>query len=537
MPTFTSIILRFRDLSTPADTTTIKEHKGIIAEKHYVWWGWWRKQGETVPENAFRGILTEIGKSGPYKIFLFHTGKYQLYRARLADIKWDTRLTPIPTPERQATPHYYGDAHYLVWFKLTNIEDDVSPDAELKNWSYVRVDEFFETKKSIFDAFYDKQVASFTELRSQDRTIWFIRQKTLNDRVHEIHVYDRSKMAPNNFSEQPDQLHTPSLLWVSDPHFSNDHHDFPRDPGKTQTNLSEAIRRDLEHEGIKSIGGLLISGDLTWRGAREEFDWATKFIDDVKSWARLAASQILVCPGNHDLAFSNEPWTKGKPATEMSDASVAEYKRFYEQLYEVKPNDDLACGRRFWIPDGQMVDIASLNSSVLQQVSDAFQGQGFLGTTQLIETADAMKWSRDARRAKAFRICMLHHHVVPILHREPPAIGIAASVVYDAGALMRWLVENEVDLVLHGHMHLPSLVKESRALDYPKQEKWHEVTIAALGSSGVTADHRPNQPNSYGLIEFTRDGIKLSVRKISANDAIEHGQRQVYSAMLRYKQS
>jgi 3',5'-cyclic AMP phosphodiesterase CpdA len=301
--------------------------------------------------------------------------------------------------------------------------------------------------------------------------------------------------------------------------------------------LSEAIRRDLEHQGTKSVGGLLVSGDLTWKGSREEFEWATKFIDDIKSWAKLTASQVLICPGNHDLAFSNEPWTKGTLATETGEPAVAEYKRFYEQLYEVKPTDDLACGRRFWIPDGEIVDIASLNSSVLQQVRDAFQGQGFLGASQLSETADTMRWSRDAHRARALRICMLHHHVVPILHREHPQIGIAASVVYDAGAFMRWLVENEVDLVLHGHMHLPSLVKESRALDYPKQEKWHEITIAALGSSGVTVGHRPNQPNGYGLIEFTREGVKLSVRNISADDAIPHDQRLVYSATLSSKQS
>jgi hypothetical protein len=86
-------------------------------------------------------------------------------------------------------------------------------------------------------------------------------------------------------------------------------------------------------------------------------------------------------------------------------------------------------------------------------------------------------------------------------------------------------------------MHLPSLVKESRALDYPKQEKWHEITIAALGSSGVTVGHRPNQPNGYGLIEFTREGVKLSVRNISADDAIPHDQRLVYSATLSSKQS
>jgi 3',5'-cyclic AMP phosphodiesterase CpdA len=95
-------------------------------------------------------------------------------------------------------------------------------------------------------------------------------------------------------------------------------------PGKTLTNLSETIRRDLERVGIKNIGGLLISGDLTWRGGREEFEWAKKFINDTQSWAKLTASDVLVCPGNHDLAFSNEPWTKGTPATATDEASAAE---------------------------------------------------------------------------------------------------------------------------------------------------------------------------------------------------------------------
>ncbi len=101
---------------------------------------------------------------------------------------------------------------------------------------------------------------------------------------------------------------------------------------------------------------------------------------------------------------------------------------------------------------------------------------------------------------------------------------------------MRWLVESEVDLVLHGHMHLPSLVKEGRALDYPNQERWHEIVVAALGSSGVVASHRPNQPNSYGLLEFVRDSIKLTVRRISADDAIPHDQRLVFSATLPHGQ-
>jgi hypothetical protein len=49
-------------------------------------------------------------------------------------------------------------------------------------------------------------------------------------------------------------------------------------PQNVMLNLSEAIRRDLEHIGVTTVGGLLISGDLTWRAARDEFEWAAKFI-------------------------------------------------------------------------------------------------------------------------------------------------------------------------------------------------------------------------------------------------------------------
>jgi len=221
----------------------------------------------------------------------------------------------------------------------------------LENWSYVRIDDFFETKKSAFEEFYNKQLASFKELRNQDRTIWFIRKKRLSDPAYEIDVLDRSRTAPSNFPEQIIQLHTPNLLWISDPHFSSDHHDFPRRPeGVSRTNLSETIRRDLASIGKQNIGGLVISGDLTWKGTKEEYEWAAEFIDDVKSWARLSTNHILVCPGNHDLAFSKEPWTKGSPATELGDAATAEYKAFYERLYDVKPTADLSClaGAECW---------------------------------------------------------------------------------------------------------------------------------------------------------------------------------------------
>jgi 3',5'-cyclic AMP phosphodiesterase CpdA len=119
---------------------------------------------------------------------------------------------------------------------------------------------------------------------------------------------------------------------VSDPHFSDDNHDFPRTNQISRFKLSDIIRRDLDIQGKINIGGLLISGDLTWRGTHDEYKWAREFIDDIMSWAKLTPGEVLVCPGNHDLAFSHEPWTKGTPATELGEASLAEYTHFYENL-------------------------------------------------------------------------------------------------------------------------------------------------------------------------------------------------------------
>ena len=54
---------------------------------------------------------------------------------------------------------------------------------------------------------------------------------------------------------------------------------------------------------------------------------------------------------------------------------------------------------------------------------------------------------------------------------------------------MRWLVENEVNLVLHGHMHLPSLVKESRALDFSETGK-----VARNNGGGIRKLGRGDEP-------------------------------------------
>jgi 3',5'-cyclic AMP phosphodiesterase CpdA len=304
-----------------------------------------------------------------------------------------------------------------------------------------------------------------------------------------------------------------------------------------ESNLSETLRKDLDSKDIKEIAGLIISGDLTWKADAKEFDDCKRFLEDVKSWATLSADQIVLCPGNHDLAFSEEPWIKGAPVDVAPEQAVTNFANFYQNVFFLRPNEFLCSGRRFLIGNGIVVEVASLNSSLLGQIEGVFQGHGYLSDAQLEFVANELGWRRGRLSApRAMRIVVLHHHVLPILYRDVPVYERQASLVYDAGALGRWLAQWEVDLVLHGHMHDPAAVKTSRLYgEVADSIEWREVVVAALGSTGVEVGHTADGRNSYGILKFGRTSLSLEIRQISRRGHIPPQDRTVLSVEIPYK--
>lgn len=529
-----TMILRFRDLSVAAGHT-IKEHSEIIAAKGGVWWGWWKKQGEKVPVATFQALAKQDAL--PREVFLFDTGSSSLYRATLLDIHWSAKGEFIPTPDADRTPAYYGNVSYLAWFRFGTIEPVPDGEQLLRGYSYCRVDEFFETNRSIFQDFYGKQISSFVELTHQERTIWFIGPKQAGDPSHEIRLYDSARTTPADFPQNVIASASSLLVWVSDLHFSAGRHGFPLVSDEHGWDLSRVLREDLqEFCGAKEMAGMLLSGDLTWAAQENEFQLARSFIDGIRSWATLQYHNFVVCPGNHDVAFATDPSAKNLPVTAAPETALKNFRSFYEGLYSTKGNKWLCSGRRFLVGNARAVEVVSLNSSFLTQVEDLFQGQGFLGEDQLGFAAEQMGWKKHSDGPRAFRIVMLHHHVVPIIHRELPVYEHRASTVYDAGALCKWLTEHEVDLVIHGHMHQAGIVKESRSPNLrATPEAWHEFTIAALGSTGVKVDHTSDRRNSYAVLDFRRQSVKLTIRQISAVNDIGSGEKTIAEVELPYR--
>ncbi|MCL5947613.1 MAG: metallophosphoesterase [Actinobacteria bacterium] len=400
-----------------------------------------------------------------------------------------------------------------------SIDEQPSPDPAtiLRTLVYERVDSFFDSGSSGYSPFYNKKIYSPEELRQQDRTIWFVRPATASDPSHEIRLLDTNQVAPYDFPVRAIESESRTLLWVSDLHLSKDHHRFPLASSTSAADLASALERDLNAMEVGPLAGMIVSGDLTWRGSAEEFEFARKFIRGVQSWSKLTDYQILICPGNHDVKFSPHPENLDEEVTKANEAARAEYAGLYEFLYNLPPNRFMSLGRRFLLAGAVPVEIVSINSSLLNQAEGAFQGHGFVGEEQLQEAARAMRWSDEKDGSpRAFRVVMLHHHIVPVTYREQPQHGRIYSVVLDAAAMTSWASRHDVDLILHGHMHQPAATR----LDTPttrtgRVDEWKRVTIVGMGSTGVAqADLGEIAQNTFGLMTFGPDEVRVAIHTI-----------------------
>lgn len=512
----TSFVLRFRDLVTGVDET-IKRHN-LIAKDGYTWWGWWRKIGEQAPAHTLTALLD---KSLP--ILLLDSGTQKLYRANCLGVEFDLEK-PMPSPEKEKTPEYYRDETYYAWFQLSDF-DQVPPESAatvLNSLAYIQVDEMFADGSSPFSTFYDKKIYDAQELIQQNRTIWFTRPATGKDPGHQIELLNAEHARPYRFSRTHYTTTARTLLWVSDLHFSkSNYHGFPDEPLQYD-NLWNALDRALKEHGTEDIGGVIVSGDITWQAAPDEFDQARKiFFDRIISKYKLDPRQLAIVPGNHDIAFSKTPAEKRALVTQATAESVAAYSKFYSDLFKLGPNKYLSGGRRLLIAGGLPVDIVCLNSSLLQQHPDftpgkktttpLFQGQGFIGADQLQDAAAFMKWRDEPfSRVRPLRIVVLHHHLMPVTEAEDAIAGGNYSTVLDAERLSRWLVRKRVDIVLHGHQHQPFSVQISRpeSLGANHSNETHSYRVLGMGSTGVAArELGAIAQNTFGLVEFNPTNI------------------------------
>lgn len=131
--------------------------------------------------------------------------------------------------------------------------------------------------------------------------------------------------------------------------------------------------------------------------------------------APVSSENILLCPGNHDFARATIDLPRSMAPDFIYNKSehTVTYSEFYKSIYNIAPNRYFATGRKLLLSSGHMLEIAALNSVILQQYPN-FEGHGYLTQEQLDFVAKEMKWD-DEENQNAIRIVMMHHHYLPDL--------------------------------------------------------------------------------------------------------------------------
>ncbi|UAW98818.1 metallophosphoesterase [Halopseudomonas nanhaiensis] len=188
------------------------------------------------------------------------------------------------------------------------------------------------------------------------------------------------------------------LLQISDPHF-----------GTEQQQVADALLR-LADEADPEI--ILLSGDVTQRARRDQFEAARSFLDRFQR-------PFLVVPGNHDIPLFNLPARLLDP--------YGNYRRSLgEELEPEYETDELL--------------VVSLNTTRPSRHKD-----GEVSDEQIARVAERLRQARPGQ----LRVVMQHH---PVRAREECDVENLLHGREDAVPV--W-VDAGLDVLLGGHIHLP----------------------------------------------------------------------------------
>jgi Icc protein len=165
---------------------------------------------------------------------------------------------------------------------------------------------------------------------------------------------------------------------------------------------------DLLERSILEINDLepvavVVSGDLTNAGYRQEFELAAEYV------LRFDCENVMVIPGNHD----------------SRNVGYVHFERLFGERYSCIDFEDAV-----------MVGVDS---------SEPDLNDGRVGREHYGFIRDSF-----ARAEERLKIFVIHHHLIPI-----PGTGRERNIIFDAGDVLELLNEVGTDLVLSGHKHVP----------------------------------------------------------------------------------
>jgi len=205
---------------------------------------------------------------------------------------------------------------------------------------------------------------------------------------------------------------------------------------------------------------VVVSGDLTQRARRKEFEDARKFLDDLPS------PQIVV-PGNHDVPLYNIVARTLRP--------LARYQRYI--------SDDL---EPFYADD----EIAVLGINTARSLT--FKN-GRINRQQVVRSC-----ARLAKcRAGVTRIIVTHHPF------DVPDASDTRGLLGRAQMAMAAFAHHGVDLILSGHLHV------SRTSESTARYKVSGHSLLVIQAGTATSTRHRGEVNSCNIVRIDRPRVSV----------------------------
>jgi 3',5'-cyclic AMP phosphodiesterase CpdA len=248
---------------------------------------------------------------------------------------------------------------------------------------------------------------------------------------------------------------------------------------------------------------IIISGDFVNKPQPEMFSFASAYLRELFLKTSFDfRNRVFVVPGNHDVSFF--------PKTQSIDIErVFMYRRFLCHLYG---ETDIEVYRHNFIRvlNEERIILICLDST-LKDGPPLAEGQ--IGK-KLIEWVRNELKQIEAQLKNDYphfaKIAVLHHHCKGIA--DTPIKNDRFMQLLDAESVLKLFAEVGVNVVLHGHRHVPRITPEIRS-----DSSW--MTIVGAGTATcVFPEEQHGHGNNFNLVRVTPRSNQLSVTLYRAGE-------------------
>jgi predicted phosphodiesterase len=302
------------------------------------------------------------------------------------------------------------------------------------------------------------------------------------------------------------------VVHISDVHVGEPYaYRVPSDDAERYDGRSAArmLADDLKQCGVNRVDALVVSGDFTNTAELSEFLRARDVLSEITSSIGVPHDRLVLVAGNHDVKWNPPSTAKVNPT---SGVSREEYATFRE-LMGRKRGDPLFEARILASASGKTaIRLITLDSNHVE--GPIAGGIGYV-TTQTLEDADralgALVIPDTVEQVTTWLV--VHHHVFPVTSASLlDAHARKVSVMANSATLLSFALQWQVELILHGHEHQPSITIARR---WPI-ERGHALAplcVAGAGSFACKLEYLgPFARNHYFIHVRRRDDILIRSR-------------------------